>query len=268
MMNVLILSDFSAVAINATHYAMDLLQKEEVHFTLLNIYVSEPGATEEAITEKRNATKAILEERVQKLSARFKGRLHRVSGCYFEGKLVNAARDFVQKNEVDLIVMGAVSKRFHHKTILGDHTFEIISKIKCNILAVPEDSSFTGLKRMLMPVDFSASFGNRNLQFLNFGKFFHKTRLSVREIMNTPDREDEKRLKQELFKDLNHIRADFATLDESAVYDQKTWTDIQNKFDLIVILGKNIKICERLLHNRHGLYTSAPNRLPILVLHD
>jgi nucleotide-binding universal stress UspA family protein len=268
MMNVLILSDFSAVAINATHYAMDLLQKEEVHFTLLNIYVSEPGATEAAMTKKRNATKAILEERVQKLNARSTGRPHRVSGCYFEGKLVNAARDFVQKNEVDLIVMGAVSKRFHHKTILGDHTFEIISKIKCNILAVPEDSSFTGLKRMLMPVDYSASFGNRNLQFLNTGKFFHKTRLSVREFKNTQDRNDEKSLKQELFRDLNHIRADFAMLEDAAVSNQSTWKEVQNKFDLIILLGKNIKICEQLLHNRHGLYTSAPNRLPILVLHD
>ncbi len=267
-MNVLILSDFSAVAMNATHYAMDLLQEEEVHLTLLNIYVSEPGATKEAAIEKRNATKAILEERVQKLQARSEGRPHKVSGCYFEGQLVNAARDFVNQHEVDLIVMGAVSKRFHHKTILGDHTFEIISKIKCNILAVPEDSNFTGLKRMLMPVDYSASFGNRNLQFLNTGKFFHKTRLSVREIMNTPDRNDEKSQKQELFKDLNQIRADFATLEDPAVYDQETWTEIQNKFDLIVLLGKNIKICERLLHNRHGLYTSAPNRLPILVLHD
>ena len=60
----------------------------------------------------------------------------------------------------------------------------------------------------------------------------------------------------------------FATLEDAAVSDQSTWKEVQNKFDLIILLGKNIKICEQLLHNRHGLYTSAPNRLPILVLHD
>ncbi|MCC8360412.1 hypothetical protein [Salinimicrobium sediminilitoris] len=37
-MKILILSDFSPVAINATHYAMDLLQNEQVTFTLLNIW--------------------------------------------------------------------------------------------------------------------------------------------------------------------------------------------------------------------------------------
>lgn len=266
-MNVLILSDFSDVAINATHYAMDLLQNEQVDFTLLNIYVTDPDASEEAREVKRRATREKLQERVEKLRERSAERPHTVRGYYSEEKLVNAARAFVSQNHTDLLVMGAVGKKMRHSTILGNHTFEIISKIKCNLLAVPEDVHFKGLESMLMPIDYSVSLRRKNLQFLNNEPFFHKTRLSVREIGNTTEPE-QRSFKKEIFSDLNGINVDFSSLDAAKSYDRKLWIRVQKNFDLIVLLGKNISICSRLMHNKHGLYTTVPNRLPILVLHD
>lgn len=268
-MHVLLLSDFSEVAINATHYAMDLLQDEKVHFTLLNIFMPQADCSEEAAEVKRRATKERLAERVEKLQERAKNKAHRVSGFYSEKKLINAARDFVEQDKVDLIVMGAVSRKFNHLTILGDHTFEIISKIKCNILAVPEDSHFEGLQRMLMPVDYTASFDTNNLQFLKSSRFFYNTKLSVREIINHSVKENvDKTIKQEYFRKLDNIRTDFSSLEDSDIYDPSTWQAVQNNYEMIVLLAKNLKICDGLLHNRHGLYSQTPNRLPILVLHD
>lgn len=266
-MNVLILSDFSEVAINATHYAMDLLQEEQVNFTLANIFVPNPEESLDELEARRKATRIRLEERVEALQKRAADRPHKVNGHYSEENLINATRAYMNRNRVDLLVMGAVGKKMRHSTILGDHTFETICKIKCNILAVPEDVQFHGVKNMLMPIDYTISLSGKNLKFLNTEDFFKKTRLSVWEIGNTVEPE-QKVSKQEIFKGLDGIKLSFNSLDDTGSYDLKRWTEVQKNFELIVLLGKNINICNRLMHNKYGLYTTVPNRLPILVLHD
>ena len=268
-MKVLILSDFSPVAINATLYALDLLREQQVDFTLLNIYEPDDDAEEEEKERKRNAVKAKLEERVQKLRERSVGRPHVITGYYSEEKLLNATRHFMERHQVDLLVMGAVGEELRHDTILGNHTFEIMSKIKCNLLAVPDKKQKDGLQNLLMPLDLSASFKRKNLQFLNEQSIFHRTRLSVWEITNSSEIHPKDNAgAQHIFEALNEIEVDFSSIDKSAVSQEEVWNDVQERFDWIVLMGKNIGICRDLMHNRHGLFTSMPNRLPILVLHD
>lgn len=268
-MNVLLLSDFSKVAINATHYVMDLLQDQQVNFYLLNIFDPDPECVGQCAETKKAATLATLQERVQKLQERSGNRQHKITGHYSGDKLLNAARDFVEEHKIDLIVMGAVGQKQRHSTILGKHTFEIMSKIKCNILAVAENSKYKKPEKLLMPLDYTASFGNKNIRFLNNSGIFKKSDLSVWEISAPGKIEDERDPeKKEIFNGLKNIHTHFSTLDETAIYEKNIWKDLQNEFDLIVILGKNIRICDRLLHNKHGLYTKVPNQLPILVLHD
>ncbi len=266
-MNVLLLSDFSEVAINATHYAMDLLRAEPVSFTLLNIHVPDVEASEEEKERKRTATKARLQERVKKLSERSKDRPHSVKGYYSEDNLVNTTRDFLVKNHVDLLVMGAVGKDMRHATILGDHTFEIISKIKCNLLAVPEDVQFHEIQKILMPIDYSVSLHRNNFRFLRDNRFLQHTQLSVWELGNTIP-PDEISLKTDAFESLEEMDVDFFKLEDVESYDKSIWLEVQKKFDIISVLAKNIKICSHIMHSKHGFYLTAPNRLPIFVLHD
>ncbi|WP_029038457.1 universal stress protein [Salinimicrobium xinjiangense] len=267
-MNVLLLSDFSKVAINATLYAMDLLQDQKVNFYLLNIYDPDPDC-EDNREHKRIATQARLEERVQKLKQRSATGLHKITGHYSEDTLVNAARRFVDNYRIDLIVMGAVGHEQRHTTILGRHTFEIIYKIKCNILAVPENSKFKRPGKLLMPLDYTASFSSKNIRFLKNSGLYQGTDLNIWEISGDAKIADEEiAAKKNIFSSINDIKVKFSPLMESAVYNANTWTEVQKKFDHIILLGKNIRICDRLLHNQHGLYTSVPNQIPILVLHD
>lgn len=268
-MNVLLLSDFSPVAINASHYAMDLLQDQQVDFYLLNIFDPEPGCVDQCAEDKKANTLAILQERVEKLQQRAGNRRHKVTGHYSEDNLLNAARDFVNERGIDLIVVGAVGHEQRHSTILGKHTSEIMLKIKCNMLAVAEDSEFRKPEKLLMPLNYMASFGSKNIRFLNDSGVFKNSDLSIYEIAASGKIEEERDLeKKEIFNGLKDIKVEFSAFDEKTIFDQSLWADIQNEFDLIVLLGKNIRICDRLLHNKHGLYRSVPNRLPILVLHD
>ncbi len=268
-MNVLLLSDFSKVAINATHYAMDLLQDQHVNFYLLNIFDPDSDFVSQDAEARKATTMAIMQDRVQKLQERSGNRSHKVTGHYSGDKLVNAARDFVKKQNIDLIVMGSVGQKQRYLTILGKHTFEIMSKIKCNILAIPDDYVYRNLESMLLPLDYSASFQRNNLQFLINQKIFYKTKLSVWKIEDLSTIQgEESLLNKKIFSDINGIKVDFFTFDRTAISDKSTWNDVQKQFQLIILMGKNVRICHVLMNNRQGLFKSIPNRLPILVLHD
>lgn len=265
-MNVLLLSDFSEVAINATHYAMDLLQYEEVNFILLNIYDPKPDAPEAEMEQERNAIKSIMQERLQKLRERSSSGMQKFSDYYTEDPLVKATRKYMEVNHVDLLVMGAVGKEFRHSTILGKHTYEIITKIKCNILAIPEDVQFELLDSILMPLDYGITLHNQNLQFLGNNRLFQKAKLNVWEM--TPDSSESKLIRAYISQHFNESELIFSQLKDIENFQKLTWIEVQKKINLIIIHGKNLKICDQLMHNEHGLFTSHPNRIPILVLHD
>ena len=268
--NVLLLSDFSEVAINASHFAIDLLQDQQVNFHLLNIFDPDLQTMNGSAEERRAATMAVLEKRVQKLRSRSQNQVHSITSHYTEDNLVNAARDFVLEYNIDLIVMGAVGKEQRLSTILGKHTFEIISKIKCNILAVAENTKFRKPQKLLMPLDYTASFGSKNIRFLNDPGLFKKASLNIWGIAGSGRKEERKwdPFKKEIFSGLRHIKVNFSSFDITKIYEKAVWADVQNEYDLIVLLGKNIRICDHLLHSREGLFASVPNNLPILVLHD
>lgn len=268
-MNVLLLSDFSEVAINATHYAMDLLKNQKVNFNLLNIYDPDPVSGINGQENKKAITLETLNERVQKLQQRSGNRPHKITGYYSDETLVDAARKFVSERNIDLIVMGSVGHDQRHSTILGKHTFEIISKIKCNTLAVANNSEFKKPEKLLMLLDYTASFDSKNIRFLKDSAVFKETHLNIWEISGDGKNWHERDLaKKEVFNGFMNMKISFSTLEESSIYDRNTWADVQNEFDHVILLGKNIGICNDLLHKRHGLYTSVPNQLPILVLHD
>jgi hypothetical protein len=163
--------------------------------------------------------------------------------------------------------MGAVGKDMRHSTILGDYTFEIISKIKCNILAVPEDVQFRKIQKILMPIDYSVSLDKSSLQFFRESKFLHNTQLSVWELGDTVT-PAQRSLKTSAFEGLDQIQVGFFKLNDVESYDKSVWIEFQKKFDVISLLAKNIKICSHIMHSKHGFYLTAPNRLPIFVLHD
>jgi hypothetical protein len=61
---------------------------------------------------------------------------------------------------------------------------------------------------------------------------------------------------------------DFTTLNKDTFFTTDFLLEIQDKFDIILILGKNLSISDKLLHARYGLCSKINNKLPILILHD
>lgn len=268
-MNVLILTDFSEVAENAGNYALQFLKEVPVNFHLLNIGLfNSGGAGQDCVQGSQELALEKLKKRVEQLQRSTTNREHNFAFFYSENNLVEGTRKFVDEKRIDLMVMGAVRSSYSEDIMLGNHTYEVIKKVKCNLLAVPENSQYKEPEKILIPIDRSASLDGGIFQFLDYPGMVKKASVSVMEIVDSPHPANSVlEPGKGLLSQLNNEKVNIAQVKESDIYEKHLLKEVQNKFDIIVMLGKNIGVCDRLLHTEHGLYTSISNKLPILMLH-
>lgn len=268
-MNVLILTDFSKVAENAGKYAVHFLGNVPANFYLLNIETFNfRGVPLDFINEKKCMAQDRLKSSLEYLQKETPNKAHKFQAHFSEDNLVSATRKFVEEKKIDLIVMGAAGKEYPQNAILGNHTYEIIRKIKCNLLAVSQDGIYRQPEKLVLPIDYSVALEDKIFQFFDKPGIVKKTHLTVMEIGDHSaamvTTEVPRQIVAGQFK-VDNIR--FLEMEEAAIYDEALLMELQKKFDMIVILGKNLSICDRLLHSRYGICTAICNKLPILVLH-
>ena len=268
-MNVLILTDFSHVATNAAKYGIHLFKDVPANFYLFNFDKFDPG---EGVllnsTDNQSDSVENLYKHFKELQSYSTNKEHNFKAVFSEDNLVNATRKFVAEKKIDLIVMGAAGKDSIKNTILGNHTYEIIRKIKCNMLAVPEDCLYILPENLILPIDYTASFDNNLFKFFDHPGITNMAAITVMEIAdNSLAKAHHQNPRKLVFDNLNSENVKFVEIEEKYIHNRRLLQDVQKKYDMIVILGKNLNICDRFLDVKCGVCVDVTNKLPILVLH-
>lgn len=265
-MNVLILTDFSEVVENAGYYTVQLLKNIRVNFYLLNtgIFNSDKPEDDNAKAKEDLALKK-LDKRIGELKKLTTNKEHKFTSIYSENDLVNTTRRYIEEKKINLIVMGAVRKGSPQNTILGLHTFEMIKKIKCNLLAVPADSIYKEPEEIILCIDHSAFLDKNEFKFFKQSGILEKSGITIMEVQN----EFSDRLSDCVFcNQFKNKTIITKHLRNNDLFSKDLMLEVQINYDIIILFGKNLSICDRLLHTNHGLCATTGNKLPILVLHD
>lgn len=263
-MNVLILTDLSDVAKNAGSYAVQFLGDIPVNFYMLNIELFNPEPN--MAKEKKEIALKKLHQRMNELQAISKNKQHKFTALYSENDLVTDTRKFADELKIDLIVMGAAHKGHSPFTIIGNHTYEVIKKIRCNILAVAERCKYKPVKKIVFPIDYSASLDENIFEFFTRPGIAEEANLTVVELQNSPRGAEVDSGKKHISR-ISKRKVNVMPVEEKGVFTDVNLKKIQHRFDMIAMLGKNLGICDKFLHTEHGIYSKVTNSLPILVLH-
>ncbi|MFD1094267.1 universal stress protein [Salegentibacter chungangensis] len=268
-MNVLILTDFSKVAHNAASYALRFLENVPASFFLLNIEtLNFKGEAEDYAKEKKGLALEKLEQEIDNLKKLTPNKKHTFQAYFSEENLVNSTRRYVHEKKIDLIVMGAAGREYPQNAILGHHTYEIIRKIRCNLLAVSEGSEYSKPEKLVLPIDYSASFEDKIFRFFDNPAIVKEAKITVLELTGSVKKPIPVETPRDMMANqLSPGKVKFMEVDESAICNEELLLEMQRKFNMIVILGKNLSVCDRLLHSRYGVCTAISNKLPVLVLH-
>ena len=148
-------TDFAAAASNAVEYAAQLCEALEVELQLLHVESFVPGPMLEGgilLDEKVRSDTHTLEKIKSQVSDTF-----RISCSYeLEAGRVSLA-DSISKHSTEdtLVVIGTGGVNDMFKYIFGSNAWQVVKKVKCPVLTVPEGISFTGLQNLVFGLDYS-----------------------------------------------------------------------------------------------------------------
>lgn len=175
MKKILVPTDFSENAFNALKYAVQLFLADECTFYLMHTYTPPVYQSEYLLhspsqfglgdTYRNNAKENLkkVQERIEKL---FKNSEHHFMAHTAFNTLVGEILETVEKEQIDLIVMGTQGATGAEEILFGSHTVHVIKKVKCPVIAVPADYTYEKPKEILFPTDYEVDYKKEQINEL------------------------------------------------------------------------------------------------------
>ncbi len=253
-MNVLILTDFTETSENAGRYAIDLFRSQPADFFLLNIHEFHSIKSRGQITRETEETLNMLKNVASRFRKYSRNNAHNFHVTVSSDGLISAVRKTLKDKKIDLIIIGAANREKHEQPILGDHAYDVVKKIKCNIIAVPSACVYGNLQNAVFPIDHGILSVNEHQDILENLNYLRSSKFTILEIKDSE-------------QDNPVLALDRSQNGEPVPFTRNLFKDIQKKYDLILIFGKNLNICERLLHSEYGFSAKMTVEIPIFVYH-
>ncbi len=190
--NLLVATDFSPASDAALDYALSIARRYES--TVHVLHVVRPGAYELVPTESLKSARAVVRRWAEQemagllISGRLRDIPHQV--LLAEGELWSAVASAMERNEIDLVVLGTHGRKGAAKFILGSAAEQIFRLSDRPVLTVGprarrEPARSIELRRILFPTDF-ASWSARALPYaLSLAEEYH-ARLILMHVVERP----------------------------------------------------------------------------------
>lgn len=174
MKKILIPTDFSKNSKNSIRYAVDLFKENPCQFFILYINIEGSNITEKPVYEFGTNVlveiepKAIshklkdLEKFIASLSS--KKEHHHFTTMREQGYFLTTIRKHIQEKEIDLIIMGTRGASELKEFFIGTRSGDVITKIECDVLVVPDKAKFKNFKQVVIPIDFEVDFDDSILR--------------------------------------------------------------------------------------------------------
>lgn len=280
MKNILLPTDFSENSWNAIAYALKFFEKTNCTFYLLHVsalnylaasdsaFITDKDFVENTITKP---AKKQLRTLLKRISTEFpESQNHHFFTLTDYNFFVESVRNHVLEKKIDMIVMGTKGASGFKKVIVGSNAADVIKKVKCPTLVVPEDAKFVDLDEIAFPTDYLLTYGVDLLKPLYNILKVHNSSLQVVHITTrsenlTIEQQNNKDLLNEYF---NTFRTKFYNLSNKNVEDAIECFVQSRNVKMMAMVAKNLNYFQRILfHNKIEEITYHTD-IPFLVMHD
>lgn len=279
-MNILLPTDFSENAWNAISYAIDFFESEECNFYLLHVnriegmvagvesYMPTAEVIEEIYTKpSRTKLRQLLKEISENYKSNKKHRFYTLTDNYF---FLESIRKHVEEKKIDMIVMGTKGASGLSEYIVGSNTGDVITKVKCTTLVVPEHSKYSELEEIAFPSDFNLSYDINILEPLteiltNFESSLRIIHIHKKDTQLNSEQSNNKELLNDYFEEFN---PSFHFLTNKKVEDAIQCFVESRAVDMIVMVAKNLNYFQNILFHTKVEKITYHTDIPFLVLHE
>lgn len=275
MKTIIVPTDFSPVATNALHYAVDMAKKIQASLLLLHIYQVPVSFTDApivlvSIEDLRKAA----EERIHKL----KGEVdHLTSGSikiYTETRLGNVSDELENVcNKINpfAVVMGTKGSTGMERVLFGSNTLTAIRHLTWPVICVPPGKIFGhGIKRIGFACDFKNVVETTPTKFI---KEFVKTFDAELHVLNVnvgvqgPDEEkpEQSVLLQTM---LEEIKPEYHFIQHHDIEDAVNEFADGNNLDLVISIPKKHKLLENIFQSSSSKQLVYQSHVPVMCIHE
>ncbi|MDT8347854.1 MAG: universal stress protein [Flavobacteriaceae bacterium] len=271
MKNILIPTDFSDYAWNALLFALELFRGQSLSLHILHTI---PNDTHSSTTTERqlnsSEAKTAMRALQQKIYAETPHADYRVCSLIRRGKLVDSIRNEVEERKIDLIVMGSKGQSGKYHQSIGKHTADVIHKVQCTTLVIPERAQFSPINNIALPTDFSIYLGPKILTTLTYFSKLCKATVQVFHLKKSfvDLVEDQRENRENLKEFLSDIPHDFHEVSSKEMDLSIQKCIEEHDIKLIAMVAKNIYFFQQLFFNTETDQLAYRQKIPFLVLHD
>lgn len=272
MRKILIPTDFSENSLNAIKYATELFKHGPSEIYLLYAYSDEVYEAKNRFADvifddlkaqaQQKAEQALekLKKQVFEHSPNPKHAIHTIAEF---GLLVDSVNDWVEKENIDVVVMGTKGETADKKITFGSNTLQVIKYVKCPVLAVPSVYGDVHPKHILFSTDFLLPYKRRELKLLSTISKNFASKIDFLYVSKFPTlslrQQDNKAFLEASFVD---NRIDFVQKKEKDVTKAINTHIIENPIDMLVMVNTRHSYLENILYQstieKIGLHIDIP----------
>lgn len=279
MKNILVPTDFSENAWSAIEYALQFFSESACNFYLLHVNTASISE-DENLTYSANQqsdyellvkpSKVRLQETLHQINESFpinpKHRFFTISDSNY---MIDSIRKQVEEKHIDLIVMGTKGESCLKKLPIGSNAGNVITKVKCTTIVVPENAKFVKPKEIAFPTDFSIFCKTKVLQPISDIMETHNAAVRVLHINRFGDAltDEQQRNKDYLNDYFENYPHSFHFLTNKHIEDAVQKFVDNREINMIAMLAKNLNYFHKILFHPTVKEISYYKDIPFLVLH-
>ncbi len=280
MKNILLPTDFSENSWNAIVYALHFFEGFACNFYLLHVNIFDnfmDGDASYMLTHElleQNYTKPAkvkLRQVLKRILVQFpSNKNHKFYALTDYNFFIDSIRKHVRDRNIEMIVMGTKGASGLQKMIIGSNTGNVITKVRCTILAVPENAKFSKLKEISFPTDFALNYNIKTLLPISEILEHYNSALRVLHVCKkgVSLNEDQKKNKELIADYFSDYKQSFHFLTNKKI-EQAIQCFVESRdIDMITMVAKNLNYFQSVLFSPTVEHISYHTDVPLLVLHE
>lgn len=279
MKNIMIPTDFSENSWNAIEYALRLYKKDRCNIYLLHVvstmeYLGDdlslvPAISTLEVTMIKDAKVQLqtMEKRIARLP--FNTR-HNFIPMAVYGLFLETLRNEVKEKGIDVIVMGTKGASGLKKVVLGSNAGDVITKVHCPVLIVPEDAEYHSPKEIAFPTDYNIFYGVTILDTVLEMARINNSSVRILHVSKKDEKlnEGQKRNKELLEAYFEGTPHSFHNLTNNKL-DSAIQNFVESRdINMITMVAKHLNFFEQILFKPTVEEISYHTKIPFLVLHE
>ena len=278
--NILLPTDFSDNSWNAIVYAMHFFDNVDCHFYLLHVdrpcVLDTTSSVYGVSMDVMNTTYTMYsKEQLKKLLHRVKTQIpnnknHRFFTLAESGAFIETIRTTVEEHKIDMIVMGTKGATGLKKLLIGSNAGDVITKVKCTTLIVPENATYTPVTEIAFPTDYSLSYEVGHLQPI--AAIMERSQAALRMLHITKKSEslslNQQKNKELLEEFFSQQPISFHQLTNTKIEEAIQCFVESRNISIIAMVAKNLNYFQQILFHSKIKNISYHTDIPFLVMHD